>query len=141
MSWTGRHCISAVAYRGCSRNLFVGCAAIAARNLSSSHALADMAMETQLPASPPVRSSQLQVLPESCQNSTDPVVLSLHHPRRFNDAAAIEPYCVEAIYNLGLASVRLRELPYAGDRACRACLAHNRGSEGLSYLATIAMPS
>lgn len=32
---------------------------------------------------------------------------------RFNDAAAIEPYCVEAIYNLGLASVRLRELPYA----------------------------
>lgn len=28
-------------------------------------------------------------------------------------AAGIDPYCVEAIYNLGLVSQRLNELPYA----------------------------
>jgi intraflagellar transport protein 88 len=28
----------------------------------------------------------------------------------FNEAAAIEPYCIEALYNLGLVSQRLGEM-------------------------------
>ncbi len=31
----------------------------------------------------------------------------------FNEAAGIDPYCVEAIFNLGVVSQRLNELPYA----------------------------
>ena len=31
----------------------------------------------------------------------------------FNEAAGIEPYCVEAIFNLGLANIKMQEFGYA----------------------------